>query len=60
MPVPTGFERAYLQVEGGAQIKCWFNPKDYQISQGQHLADQAADGTRRSASRSSPAASRVS
>lgn len=32
MPVPTGFERAYLQVEGGSQIKCWFNPKDYQIS----------------------------
>lgn len=32
MPVPTGFERAYLDVEGGQMITCWFNPKDYSIS----------------------------
>lgn len=32
MPVPTGFERAYLDVEGGQRITCWFNPKDYSIS----------------------------
>jgi hypothetical protein len=31
LPPPTGFKRASLEIEGGAQIECWFNPKEYSI-----------------------------
>jgi Contractile injection system tube protein/LysM domain len=31
--LPNGYERAYLQIEGGNdKIECWFNPKDYSIT----------------------------
>jgi hypothetical protein len=30
-PAP-GFQRARLKIEGGGEIPCWFNPKDYTIS----------------------------
>jgi Contractile injection system tube protein/LysM domain len=29
---PTGFTRAHLKVEKGAEIPCWFNPREYSIS----------------------------
>jgi hypothetical protein len=29
---PTGFEPAYLKIEGGETIKCLFNPKEYSIT----------------------------
>jgi len=28
----TGFQQASLEVEGGKELKCWFNPKDYTIA----------------------------
>ena len=32
-PPPTpGLQRAKLIVEGGGEIKCWFNPKEYTVS----------------------------
>jgi hypothetical protein len=31
LPPPSGFKRATLEIEGGAQIECWFNPKEYTI-----------------------------
>jgi hypothetical protein len=32
MPIPTGFQRAKLEIEGEAPLECWFNPKEYTIS----------------------------
>jgi hypothetical protein len=32
VPIPQGFQRAQLEVEGGDTIKCAFNPTDYTIS----------------------------
>jgi hypothetical protein len=29
---PPGLTRAKLQIEGGGEIPCWFNPKEYTIS----------------------------
>jgi hypothetical protein len=31
LPPPSGFKRATLDVEGGGQLECWFNPKEYTI-----------------------------
>jgi hypothetical protein len=31
-PSARGFQRARLEVEGGSQIQCWFNPKEYTVS----------------------------
>jgi hypothetical protein len=30
--LPDGFERAYLDIEDGQKLWCWFNPKDYTVS----------------------------
>jgi nucleoid-associated protein YgaU len=30
--VPAGFTRAYLKIETGEKIECWFNPKEYTIA----------------------------
>lgn len=32
MPLPQGFQRAKLQVDGGEEIQCAFNPEKYTIS----------------------------
>jgi len=32
MAAPTGFTQAYLIIEDGDKIDCWFNPTDYSIS----------------------------
>lgn len=32
MAAPTGFAKAYLIIEDGEKIDCWFNPTDYSIS----------------------------
>lgn len=32
MPPPSNFQRARLQIEGGGEIQCLFNPKDYTVS----------------------------
>ncbi len=32
MPLPQGFQRAKLQVEGGDTIECAFNPESYTVS----------------------------
>lgn len=32
MAVPSNLAKAYLQVEGGAKIDCWFNPTEYTVS----------------------------
>ena len=32
MDAPSGFERAYLQIEGeSGKLECWFNPSQYEI-----------------------------
>jgi len=30
--LPNGFEKAYLKIEKGEKIPCWFNPKEYTLS----------------------------
>jgi hypothetical protein len=32
MPVPQGFQNAKLQIEGGDEIQCAFNPESYSVS----------------------------
>jgi hypothetical protein len=32
MPLPQGFQKAKLQVEGGSTIECAFNPESYSVS----------------------------
>jgi hypothetical protein len=32
MAIPDNLAKAYLQVEGGTRIDCWFNPQQYTIS----------------------------
>lgn len=32
MATPDGFARAYLKVEDGTRLDCWFNPQDYSIT----------------------------
>jgi Contractile injection system tube protein/LysM domain len=32
MAIPDNLTKAYLKVEGGQQIDCWFNPSEYTIS----------------------------
>ena len=32
MPVPTGFQKAELKIDGGDTIKCYFNPTEYSVS----------------------------
>ena len=32
MPIPQGFQRAKLEIEGGAAIECAFNPQSYTVS----------------------------
>ncbi len=32
MAVPDSFARAYLKVEDGTKLDCWFNPENYSIS----------------------------
>jgi len=32
MPIPTGFQKAELQIDGGDTIKCYFNPTEYSIA----------------------------
>lgn len=32
MSIPDNLTKAYLKVEGGKQIDCWFNPSEYTIS----------------------------
>ena len=30
--LPNSFEKAYLEIEKGERIKCWFNPKEYTLA----------------------------
>ena len=32
MPVPSGFQLARLEIEGGSPLECWFNPSQYSIA----------------------------
>jgi hypothetical protein len=32
MAIPDNLEKAYLEIEGGQRMKCWFNPKEYTIT----------------------------
>ena len=32
MPLPQGFQKAQLAIDGGATIECAFNPQDYTVS----------------------------
>jgi hypothetical protein len=32
MAVPDSFARAYLMVEGGDKLECWFNPENYSVT----------------------------
>ena len=32
MAIPDNLTKAYLKVEGGEQIDCWFNPAEYTIT----------------------------
>ena len=32
MAIPDNLTKAYLKIEGGEQIDCWFNPSEYTIS----------------------------
>jgi contractile injection system tube protein/LysM domain-containing protein len=32
MPIPQGFQRATLEIEGGTAIECAFNPQSYTVS----------------------------
>jgi len=31
MDTPNGFARAYLKIEGGDKLDCWFNPTEYTV-----------------------------
>jgi hypothetical protein len=37
-------EHAYLDIEGGTQLHCWFNPKEYSISKSSTFNPKAAPG----------------
>jgi Contractile injection system tube protein len=45
MPIPTGFQRAQLEIEGDAPIECWFNPKEYTISKSNQWKTKEITGT---------------
>jgi hypothetical protein len=32
MAIPANLAKAYLQIEGGDRIECWFNPTEYTVS----------------------------
>jgi hypothetical protein len=57
VPPPTGFARAYLEIEQGntrsrdwshmqfgQPLKCWFNPKDYTITKSNNWTTHPANG----------------
>jgi hypothetical protein len=32
VPAQPGFQKAYLQIEQGEKLQCWFNPKEYSLA----------------------------
>jgi contractile injection system tube protein/LysM domain-containing protein len=44
MPMPTGFEQASLEIEGGTTIDCWFNPTQYSIAKSNQYSGTPATG----------------
>ena len=42
---PTGFETAYLQIDGGDRIDCYFNPTEYSISKTNEWTYDKVTGT---------------
>lgn len=45
MPVPSGFQKAKLEVEGGTPLECWFNPTQYSIQKANTWTTRPAVGT---------------
>ena len=45
MPPDAGqLKMAYLKIEGGAELRCWFNPKEYSITKTSTFNAKAAAG----------------
>jgi hypothetical protein len=42
---PTGFAKAYLQIDGGDRIDCYFNPTEYSISKSNEWTYEKVTGT---------------
>jgi hypothetical protein len=42
---PAGFARAYLQIEGGARLDCYFNPTEYSLSKTNEWKYKQVTGT---------------
>jgi hypothetical protein len=42
--LPAGFQKAYLKIEDGERIECWFNPKEYTLSRQNKWNFQTAPG----------------
>ncbi len=38
--LPENFVRAYLEIEGGAKLDCYFNPTEYSTAQDEHLGSR--------------------
>jgi hypothetical protein len=45
MPLPSGFEQASLEIEGGTKIACWFNPTQYSIAKSNMYSNAPAAGS---------------
>jgi nucleoid-associated protein YgaU len=45
MPVPTGFQKAELTIDGGDTIKCYFNPTEYSVSKSNQWKYDPVTGT---------------
>jgi nucleoid-associated protein YgaU len=44
MSMPATWQQAELQIEGGATLKCWFNPKEYSIKKSNEWSVKAVPG----------------
>lgn len=45
MSLPTGFKRAKLEIEGGRDLECWFNPSEYAITKSNDWTMRPVVGT---------------
>jgi hypothetical protein len=44
-PAPTGFTTAYLEIDGGDRIDCYFNPTEYSVSKSNEWTYDKVTGT---------------
>jgi hypothetical protein len=45
MPIPTGFQKAAIEIDGGDRIECYFNPTEYSVSKSNQWKYDPVTGT---------------